>query len=297
MKAFVKFIILITFFQVALFASIDTKIFKTIEKDLDSIIVKDLSTKELIYSKDENKRIRPASLTKIMTGILAIESGKMDSIVTITKEMTDVEPTKLGFRVGEKIYLRDLVNAALIKSANDAANAIAIYLGGGDKDRFVALMNKKARSLGMNNTTFTNPCGFDIGNHYSSAKDLMLLSEYAIKDKTFNAIVKKNTYSFKATNTGRKYVVYTSNKLQRQQKYVVGIKTGYTNAAGPCLIARAKKNEKDILLVMLNSDNRWQNAQKALEAVADLPAKQNVAKQKPKKRVAKGNSNSSKKSS
>ena len=249
------------------FSYSDKQVFQKIERDLDSIIVKDLSKKELIFQKDANQRVRPASLTKIMTSILAIESGKMDSVVTITAEMKKVEPTVLNFKVGEKFYLRDLVNAAMIKSANDAANAIAIYLGNGNKQAFVNMMNKKAKALGMSGTNFENPCGFDGPNHKSTANDLLKLTEYSIKNKTFNEIVKKESYSFKAINTKRTYTAHTSNKLLPKEKYMIGVKTGYTSKAGPCLIARAKDGKKDILLVMLNSQNRWENTKLALETV------------------------------
>lgn len=242
-------------------------VFHKIEKDLDSIIIKDLNNKKLIFSKDENQVLRPASLTKIMTAILAIESGKMNSVVTITAEMKKVEPTIANFQVGEKFYLKDLVYAAMIKSANDAANAIAIYLGKGNKQLFVNMMNIKAKKLGMKNTNFTNPCGFDMGNHKTTAKDLLILTEYAIKDSTFNSIVKLDKYAFSAINTNKRYVVSTSNKLLRYDSYVVGVKTGYTNKAGACLIARAKKGNQDILMVMLNANNRWPNAKKALDTI------------------------------
>ena len=245
----------------------DTKVFQKIQKDFDSIIVKDLGKKKMIFSKDENQILRPASLTKIMTAILAIESGKMNSIVTITPEMKKVEPTIANFKVGEKFYLKDLVHAAMIKSANDAANSIAIYLGKGSKQKFVSMMNYKAKKLGMKNTNFTNPCGFDIGNHSSTASDLLKLTEYAIKNKTFNSIVKLEKYAFNAINTKSRYVVHSSNKLLANEPYIVGIKTGYTNEAGACLIARAKSNNKDVLMVMLNVNNRWPNAKIALNAV------------------------------
>ena len=237
------------------------------EKDFGSIIVKDLTKKKLIFSKDENQILRPASLTKIMTSMLAIESGKMNSVVTITAEMKKVEPTIANFKVGEKFYLKDLVHAALIKSSNDAASAIAIHVGKGDKERFVSMMNQKAKQLGMKKTNFTNPSGFDKGNHITTAKDLLILSEYAIKNKTFNSIVKLDKYTFSAINTKKKYVVTTSNKLLKNEPYIVGIKTGYTNKAGACLIARATKGNQDILMVMLNAHNRWPNAKRALDAV------------------------------
>ena len=145
-----KVLLVILFFILPSFAlTNDTRVFQKIQKDFDSIIVKDLNNKKLIFSKDENQILRPASLTKIMTAMLAIESGKMNSIVTITPEMKKVEPTVANFKVGEKFYLKDLVHAAMIKSANDAANSIAIYLGNGSKQKFVSMMNVNAKKLGM----------------------------------------------------------------------------------------------------------------------------------------------------
>lgn len=243
------------------------KVFDKIGKDLDAMVVKDLNTKEIVYSKDPNQAVRPASLTKIMTAIIAIESGRMNNIVTITPEMKNVQPTILNFKVGEKFYLKDLVSAALIKSANDAANAIAIYLGNGDKENFVDIMNWKAKKIGMMNTNFENPCGFDSKNHKTTANDLLKLTEYAIRSNTFNSIVKLNSYAFASVNTKKIYRVHTSNKLMDREKYIIGVKTGFTNQAGPCLIARAKKNDKDVLLVMLNAGNRWENAKLSLNTV------------------------------
>lgn len=236
------------------------------KNDISSLIVKDISKKQILYSKDIKQRMRPASLTKIMTAMLAIESGKMNKIVTITKEATRAEPTKLGLKVGERIYLRDLVKATLISSANDAAIAIGIYVGGSTK-KFVTMMNRKARSIGMHNTRFTNAAGFDIGEHYSTALDLMKLAEYAIKNKTFNQIVKINLHTFRSVDSKRPYIVRTSNRLLKERKYAIGVKTGYTSKAGACLIARGKNENKDILLVMLNSKSRrWESAAAILDA-------------------------------
>jgi serine-type D-Ala-D-Ala carboxypeptidase (penicillin-binding protein 5/6) len=238
-----------------------------IRKNTDAIIAKDLNTKELIFSKDEQKINQPASLTKIMTAILAIESGRMNDVVTITRDMIQVEPTKAGLRIGEKFYLRDLVKAAMVMSANDAAMSIGVYLGDGNVENFVVKMNKKAKAMGMKNTNFTNPCGFDIGNHYSTALDLLKMSEYAIKNNQFNEMAKLKRHDFKSLNTKRAYAAYTHNKLLNNYKYAVGIKTGYTQKAGPCLIARAKNGKKDVLVVMLNSEQRWKDIRTIFEDV------------------------------
>ena len=241
-----------------------------IKRNTDSIIAKDLTTKQLIFAKDEQKINQPASLTKIMTAMLAIESGRMNDVVTITREMIQVEPTKANLRVGEKFYLRDLVKAAMVMSANDAAMSIGVFLGDGDVSKFVAQMNKKAKAIGMKNTNFTNPCGFDssnFGHHYSTALDLLTLSEYAIKNSNFNDMAKLKRHDFRAINTKRSYAAYTHNKLLNNYKYAVGIKTGYTQKAGPCLIARAKNGNKDILVVMLNSEHRWNDIKTIFEDI------------------------------
>ncbi|NWF67165.1 MAG: D-alanyl-D-alanine carboxypeptidase [Campylobacterales bacterium] len=254
-------------FSNSIFASIDTN--RLSKLDIDALVVKDLSKKDIVYSKDMYQSLKPASLTKIMTSLLAINSGKMNNIVTITEEAVSVEPTKAGYRVGEKIYLRDLVKAAMIQSANDAAMAIGIYLGNGNIENFVVLMNRYAKAIGMQNTNFTNPCGFDIKNHQSNAADLLKLTEFAIKNPQFNAIAKMNKHVYRSTS-GRQYVAYTHNKLLGRYKYAVGVKTGYTSKAGPCLIARAKKDNKDLLVVMLNSrEDRWKTAQYIFDNMLD----------------------------
>lgn len=253
-----------------------------IKRNTDALIAKDLNKKELIFAKDEQKISQPASLTKIMTAIIAIESGRMNEVVTITKDMIRVEPTKANLRVGEKFYLKDLVIAAMVMSANDAAMSVGVFLGDGNIDNFVARMNKKAKAIGMKNTNFTNPCGFDIGDHHSTALDLLYLSEYAIKNSTFNEMAKLKRHDFKALNTKRNYAAYTHNKLLNNYKYAVGIKTGYTQKAGPCLIARAKNGNKDILVVMLNSEHRWHDIRTIFEDVLpDLTEPKEIIKKTP----------------
>ena len=267
-QPFFILILTLTVFLTSLSANyLDKETADRIRKNVDSILAKDLNNKELIFAKDEQKTIQPASLTKIMTATLALESGRLNDVVTITKEMIRVEPTKANLRVGEKFYLRDLVKAAMVMSANDAAMAIGVYLGDGDVEHFVKKMNLKAKQLGMNHTHFTNPCGFDIGDHYSTALDLMRLSEYAIKNSAFNEMAKLKRHDFRSLNTRRAYAAYTHNRLLSNYKYAVGIKTGFTQKAGPCLIARAKKGNKDILVVMLNSEHRWKDIRVIFEDV------------------------------
>lgn len=268
MRVWVVFLCLLLCFEHAL-ANISS-IVNDYQGDISSLIVKDLRNKKVLYAKESNQRMSPASLTKIMTAILAIESGKMNKVVTITQEATRAVPSKAGLKAGDKIYLRDLVKSTLISSANDSAVAIGVYVGGSTR-RFVAMMNRKARKLGMKNTRFTNATGLDIGNHYSTARDLLILAEYAIKNKTFNQIVKLDRHAFTTLNTKKRYVAKTSNRLLKEHEYAIGVKTGYTSKAGPCLIARAKKGNKDVILVMLNSKSRrWESATKILDGVLGI---------------------------
>ena len=226
---------------------------------VDSYIVKEMGVQTPLMAKDIDQLVSPASLTKILTCIMAIESGKLEQDVVITKEATMVEPSKAGFRAGDRIKLIDLVRAAMVSSSNDAAFAIAIYLSG-NVDSFVASMNYKAKMIGMRNSFFTNPAGFDKGSYagnISTAGDLMRLTEYAVRNPLFNQVARLERVVVTEQTSQRVYWLRTHNKLLDRYPYAVGIKTGYTSKAGGCLIARAIKDNKDVLLVMLNARNRW----------------------------------------
>lgn len=225
-----------------------------------SYILKETGSSRVIMAKDIDHQVSPASLTKVLTSIMAIESGRLSDDVLITREATLVEPTKAGFRPGDKVKLRDLVKAAMVNSSNDAAFAIGIHLAGSPR-AFASAMNARAKSLGMTHSRFTNPAGFDNGayaGNRSTARDLMVLTEHAIRNPEFNAIARLDRADFTELTTGRRFSLKTHNKLLALYPYTVGIKTGFTNRAGKCLIARAVKNRKDLLMVMLDAEgDRW----------------------------------------
>lgn len=227
---------------------------------IHSYIVKERGGSAYLMAKDIDRMVSPASLTKILTCVMAIESGRLDEDVLITSESTMVEPSKAGFRPGEKIRLIDLVKAAMVNSSNDAAFAIAIHLSG-TIDEFVAAMNYRAQRIGMKNSRFTNPAGFDKGmyaGNISTAEDLLRLTEYAVRNPVFNQIARLDQAVFVEQTTRKVYCLKTHNKLLDKYPYAIGIKTGYTTKAGRCLIARAVKDNKDIILVMLNAKtDRW----------------------------------------
>ena len=234
------------------------------EDAVRAFLVKERGSSRFLREKNIDKRIAPASLTKIMTCMIAIESGRLNEVVTIPLVATQVEPTKAGFKPGDRVRLRDLVKAAMVHSSNDAAFAIAAHLGGGSQKRFVAKMNARARALGMRRTKFTNPSGYDHGpyaGNRSTARDLMKLTEYAVKNAEFNKIAKLDRVVFSELKTGKRYSLRSHNKLLDQYPYSVGIKTGYTSKAGPCLIARAVRDDKDMLVILLHSKtDRWELA-------------------------------------
>ncbi|MEI8033467.1 MAG: serine hydrolase [Chlorobiaceae bacterium] len=227
---------------------------------IESYIVKDISGSKVLMMKDIDRPVSPASLTKVLTCIMAIESGKLDQDVVITKESTEVEPSKAGLRVGDRVKLGDLVKAAMVNSSNDAAFAIAIYLGG-NVNSFVTSMNARAKALGMKNSRFTNPAGFDKGiylGNTSTAGDLLCLTEHAIRNPVFNEIARLERAVFTEQTHHKVFSLKTHNKLLDKYPYAVGIKTGYTCKAGRCLIGRAIKDNRDVLLVMLNAKtDRW----------------------------------------
>ncbi|MDA7816940.1 serine hydrolase [Sulfurimonas sp.] len=263
-----KILVLILACSISLFGDINKN--KLDQLKIGALIVKDLNTKSILYSKYAQKRVRPASLTKIMTTILAIQRADMNQHVTITRAMLQVKPTIAGYQVGDSVLMADLVRAAIIKSDNDAAKAIAISVGAGNEKRFIAMMNDKAKQLGMNNTHFMNPCGFDASKHYSSPGDLLILAEYAIRSPMFNRFSKRSSYEYRVLRNGKfkMFKAHTHNRLLNKYQYAVGVKTGYTSKAGPCLIARAKKDGQDCLIVMMNSrENRWKTAKEIFQQI------------------------------
>ena len=219
-----------------------------------SAIVIDGVTNEILYEKNAYEERSMASTTKIMTSLIACESGKLDDIVSVTDEMVNVIGTSLGLRAGDKISLYDLVVGMLIVSGNDAANAVAIHLGG-SIESFAEMMNEKAQSIGMKNSLFVTPSGLDEGNHHSTAYDMAILASNALNNEFFAQICKKRR--MEVTINGEKQAVYNHNKLLSFIDDCVGIKTGFTEKAGRCLVSAVNRNGKTMICVTLNDGNDW----------------------------------------
>ncbi|MCD8180796.1 MAG: D-alanyl-D-alanine carboxypeptidase [Firmicutes bacterium] len=230
-----------------------------------SAMLLDMDSGRILYSKNPDERVYPASTTKIMTGILALELGNMSDTVTATydalKDIT-LEDSHMGILIGEELTMEQLVNGMLVYSANDAANVIAIQIAG-SVDAFVQLMNEKAQELGMTGTNFVNACGTHDDNHYTTARDLSILAQYAMQNEQFREIVKKPIYNIPATNkySSERILVNTNLFLgtSRSTYYyyppAIGIKTGHTSEAGYCLVSAAAYEDTELLAVVMNCAN------------------------------------------
>ena len=213
----------------------------------------------VLYEKNAHTPMRIASITKIMTAILAIESGMLNDEVTISYKATKTEGSSIYLQPNHKIKLEDLLYGLMLRSGNDAAVAIAEHVGG-SKEQFVTMMNQKAKEIGMKNTVFANPHGLDDHeNHYSSAYDMALLTRYAMKNETYAKIAGTKKYTVKSSDKrGQTTTWINKNRLLTQlYPYCTGGKTGYTQRAKRTLVSTATKDNLDLIAVTINDRNDW----------------------------------------
>lgn len=229
-----------------------------------SILLKELRSGRVLFEHDTEKRLSPASLTKIMSALVILERARLDELATVSKNAARAPKTHLRIKVGEVFRLGDLLKAMMMVSANDACLAAVEHVGG-DEEQFVTLMNAKAAVLGLADTHFSNGCGFDNPNHYSTAEDLAKLSEVAMQNATFRNLVKAEREIITPVSGYRAYVLHNTNRLLGRIPGVEGVKTGFTSKAGRCLIAKVSQNGSDLLLVILNSNRRWNTARSLID--------------------------------
>ena len=238
------------------------------EVTADAAILMDMATGEILYDKQMDKQKFPASTTKVMTALLTMELLKLTDHVIIDQETSFTEGSRIYLLEGEELTVEQLLSAMLIESANDAAVALAKKISGSVSD-FAVLMNQRAKELGATNTQFSNPNGMPDETHLTTAHDLALIAREGMKHDTFRRIVTTYRYTIPATALQDTRYLYNSNRLlyderhkviykgtQRPIKYdgITGIKTGYTIAAGSCLIASAKRGDSEFLAVVLQSE-------------------------------------------
>ncbi len=211
------------------------------------------------WYRGEHRRLPPASLTKLMTLLLAAEEGNAADSVTISSAAASESGKRAGVRAGERWRLAELIAASLVASGNDACLAVAEHVGG-TQSAFVKRMNERAQRLGMTDTHFTNPCGHDAPAHYSSAADLALLAGEVLEHAPLRELARLEDIHITSLNGKHSLALTNTNALLGRHPDVVGLKTGSTARAGTCLIAVAQRNGHQVIVVMLRSKNRWWDA-------------------------------------
>lgn len=218
-------------------------------------ILIEASSEGVICEKNADVRLPMASTTKIMTALVALENCDKATVVTIPAEAVGIEGSSIYLFEGEKLTLEDLLYAMLLESANDAAAAIAIEVGGSIQG-FADMMNAKARELGLSSTHFTNPHGLDDDDHYTTARELAKIAAAAMKNDAFKAIVQAGQKTIPLGDDGTRVLV-NHNKLLHRYDGAVGIKTGYTKKSGRCLVSAAKRDGVELIAVTLSAPNDW----------------------------------------
>ncbi len=240
-----------------------------------SVLSTDVSTDETLYEKNPKLILAPASTTKLMTAMVALDTYKLNDVLVVPEECVKLESTRVGFPQDSKFKVIDLLYSMLASSAGDAACTFAYgateetvndksYLS--NYDRFVLKMNEKAKDLKMKNTFFTNAVGLDgyASSHYSTAEDLYVLAKEAVKNENIKEIVKTKNYVINSLDGKFNYSGQNTNKLLWDLDGTVGVKTGTTQAAGEVLIYEYKKDNKDIIIIVMGSTDRFTDTTKIL---------------------------------
>ncbi len=227
-------------------------------------VIYDRETKQILWGKKEKEKRAMASTTKIMTAIVVLEKTQLSDIVTVSKKAANTGGSVLHINTGDKITVLHLLYGLLLRSGNDAAVALAEYVGG-NIEGFADLMNKKAKELNLENTHFVTPHGLDNENHYTTAYELAILTDYALQNETFKKIVNSKTATILVNGVSR--LIYNTNELLGNLTGVDGVKTGFTGNAGRCLVTSTTRNGKQIIVVVLGADTKQQRTQDSIKLI------------------------------
>lgn len=227
----------------------------TDEPDINAKIglIFDRKSKTSLYEKNAQKQVPMASTTKIMTAIVVLENADLKTVVTVEKKAAGTGGSRLGLKVNDKITVHDLLYGLMLESGNDAAVALAIHVGG-SVEGFSELMNKQAQKMGLINSHFVTPHGLDSDGHYTTAYELAMMADYGLQIPKFKEIVSTKNYNI--TINGQAREISNTNELLGNLDGVYGVKTGFTNGAGRCLVTSCKRGSLDIITVVLGSDTK-----------------------------------------
>ncbi len=229
-----------------------------------SAVLIEAESGRVLFAKDADKRRPMASTTKIMTALVALENAELDMAVRIPKEAVGIEGSSLYLTEGETLTLHELLYALMLRSANDAATAIAIAVGGSVSD-FSEMMNEKAEEMGLTDTHFDNPHGLDSDEHYTTARELALITAEALKNDVFREIVSTYKKSLPLGGVPDRRLVVNHNRLLRTYDGCIGVKTGFTKKDGRCLVSAAERDGITLIAVTLNAPNDWSDHKRMLD--------------------------------
>jgi serine-type D-Ala-D-Ala carboxypeptidase (penicillin-binding protein 5/6) len=229
-------------------------------------IAVDAKTGIVLYEKNSDMIVPMASATKIITALVALKYGNLEKKIIISEKAANINGSTAGYRKGEEITLRELLYGLMLRSGNDAAIAIAEGVAG-SVEEFCLLMGEFAHELGYTNTNFKTPHGLDKENHYTTAYDLAMLTSKAKEIKEFNDIVSTKDIDASQFNFTRSY--HNINKILWKIPKATGVKTGYTGQAGKCLVTSVKQQDREVIIVVLNSPGRWKETEKIYNFICD----------------------------
>lgn len=227
-------------------------------------IIYDRSSGAVLFGKNENEKRKMASTTKIMTAIVVLENSNLDDIVTVSSKAAGTGGSRLGLKTNDKISVRDLLYGLMLCSGNDAAVALAEHVGGNIQG-FATLMNNKTTSLGLTSTHFVTPHGLDNEDHYTTAYELAVITNYALKNETFYRYVGTKTYT--VSINGRPKNLSNTNELLGNLNGVYGVKTGFTNGANRCLVTSVKRSNMDLICIVLGADTKKDRTKDSIKLI------------------------------
>lgn len=226
--------------------------------------VVDVASGQVLLDRNAHVRRANASTTKILTSLIAVESGRLDEVVTISKRASSIGEATIYLKEGERLTLRELLYGVLLSSGNDASTAVAEFLGGGSEEKFVEMMNERVKQLGLKDTHFSNPHGLPSDNHYSSAYDLAMLLREAMKYPDWCQIAEAKFKQIPMMGKPNGRTLKSHNKLLWSYPYATGGKTGYTFAAGRCFVGSARKGSRAVVQAVMAAPELWEDSQKLL---------------------------------
>jgi len=218
-----------------------------------------------VWARNPDRPLPPGSLTKMMTALLVLERAGLGQVAAVSREASRETGTRLGLAPGDRMSVIELLGATLLGSANDACHVLSDHVAGSEA-KFVALMNARAREMGLSDTRFANACGHDAPGMRSTARDLARMAETAMGNPVFAKMAGLEDGWISTAGGGKRFSLENKNLLIGRYRGAIGVKTGFTGSAGKCLVALAERGGKRVLLVLLNAPARWWKAEEILDA-------------------------------